>query len=96
MGADNPEPPASDRPPRRPGPPRRNENDPSTSRQFGLALELPFVLVSAIVVGRAFGYFLDRWLHTKPVFLLILGGLGFYAGVRDVLRRLGKDGNGSA
>jgi ATP synthase protein I len=52
---------------------------------------LPFVLVSAIVVGGAFGYLLDSWLHTKPVFLLILGGLGFYAGVRDVLRRVARD-----
>jgi ATP synthase protein I len=60
-----------------------------------LALELPVLMVSAIVVGGTFGYFLDRWLGTKPVFLLILGGVGFYAGVRDVLRRLGKDGNGS-
>jgi len=53
-------------------------------------------MVSAIVVGGVFGYLLDRWLGTKPVFLLILGGLGFYAGVRDVLRRLGKDGNGGS
>ena len=58
--------------------------------------ELPFVMVSAIVVGGVFGYFLDRWLHTKPVLMLILGGVGFYAGVRDVLRRLSRssDGNG--
>jgi ATP synthase protein I len=57
---------------------------------------LPFVLVSAIVVGGGFGYLLDRWLHTKPVFLLILGAVGFYAGVRDVLRRVGKSSsNGS-
>ena len=56
-----------------------------------MALELPFVLVSTIVVGGLFGYLLDRWLHTKPVFLLILGGLGFYAGVRDVLRRVSRD-----
>ena len=60
-----------------------------------MALELPFVLVSAIVVGGVFGYFVDRWLGTKPAFLLILGGLGFYAGVRDVLRRVGKSGDGS-
>jgi ATP synthase protein I len=61
-----------------------------------LALELPFLLVSAIVVGGVFGYFLDRWLGTKPVFLIILGGVGFYAGVRDLLRRLGKDGDGGS
>jgi F0F1-type ATP synthase assembly protein I len=53
-------------------------------------------MVSAIVVAGAFGYLLDRWLHTKPVLMLILGGVGFYAGVRDVLRRLSRssDGNG--
>jgi F0F1-type ATP synthase assembly protein I len=88
--AENPEPPASSRPP------RRDRKDSSASRQLGLALELPFLLVSAILVGGTFGYFLDRWLGTKPVFLIILGGVGFYAGVRDLLRRLGKDGNGGA
>ena len=86
MAAENPQP---------PDPKRRPDDDSSVSRQFGLALELPFVMVAAIVVGGVFGYFLDRWLGTKPVFLLILGALGFYAGVRDVLRRLGKSGDGS-
>ena len=61
------------------------------SQQFAQAMELPFVLVAAILVGGAMGYFLDRWLHTKPVFMMILGGLGFVAGVRDVLRRIPKD-----
>jgi ATP synthase protein I len=65
------------------------------SNQAAVAMELPFVLVSAMVVGGALGYFLDRWLHTKPVFLLILGGIGFFAGVRDVLRRLSGNGNGT-
>ena len=51
-------------------------------------------MVAAIVVGGLFGYFLDRWLHTRPVFMLILGGVGFYAGVRDVLRRAAKDSDG--
>jgi ATP synthase protein I len=64
------------------------------SNQATIAMELPFVLVSAVVVGGLLGYLLDRWLHTKPVFLLILGGIGFYAGVRDVLRRLGGIGDG--
>ena len=60
----------------------------SASRQFAMAMELPFVLVGAIVVGGLIGYFLDRWLHTWPVFMIVLGGVGFFAGVRDVLRRL--------
>ncbi|OLB32940.1 MAG: hypothetical protein DMG41_18630 [Acidobacteria bacterium] len=56
-----------------------------------LALELPFTLVGPIAVGAAMGYFLDRWLHTKPWLMLILGALGFFAGVREVLRRLPSD-----
>lgn len=53
-----------------------------------LALELPFTLVGPIAVGAAMGYFLDRWLHTRPWLTLILGALGFFAGLREVLRRL--------
>ena len=89
MAAENSEPPAS------PGPPRRDRKVSPVSRQFALALELPFLVVSAILVGGGFGYLLDRWLGTQPLFLVILGGLGFYAGVRDLLRRLGKNGDGN-
>jgi ATP synthase protein I len=60
-----------------------------------LALELPFTFVGAFAVGVAVGYFLDRWLHTKPWLTLIFGALGFFAGLREVLRRLPTGGNGS-
>jgi len=51
-------------------------------------MELPFTLVGAILLAGGAGYLLDRWLHTKPLFMLILGGLGFVAGIREVIRRL--------
>ena len=60
------------------------------SRQFALAMELPFVIVSATALGGVLGFFLDRWLHTKPFLMLIFGTLGFIGGLRDVLRRLAK------
>jgi F0F1-type ATP synthase assembly protein I len=65
------------------------------SNQFALAMELPFVLVAAVLVGALMGYFLDRWLHTRMVFTLLLGGIGFFAGIREILRRLpgAKDGS---
>jgi F0F1-type ATP synthase assembly protein I len=65
------------------------------SNQFALAMELPFVLVAAVAVGALMGYFLDRWLHTRMVFTLLLGGIGFSAGIREILRRLpgSKDGS---
>jgi F0F1-type ATP synthase assembly protein I len=60
----------------------------SYMRQFALATELPFVLVSGALVGGFLGYLLDRWWHTKPLMMFILGAAGFAASVRDVLRRL--------
>src|SRR5260370_34890628 len=63
------------------------------SHQAAVATELPFLLVSAVVAGGRLGYFLDRWLHTKPVFLLVLGGIGCYAGGRDGFRGLGGSGD---
>jgi ATP synthase protein I len=61
------------------------------SQQLAMAMELPFILVGTILVGGAIGYFLDAWLHTKPAMMIVLGILGFVAGVRDILRRLPKD-----
>ena len=54
----------------------------------GLAMELPFTLVGAVVVGGASGYFLDKWLHTTPWLLIVLGGFGFAGRVSEVIRRL--------
>ncbi len=60
------------------------------SRQFAMALELPFILVGSIAVGGLLGYFLDDWLHTKPYLMLVFGFLGFFGGLRDLLRRVSK------
>ncbi len=60
------------------------------SQQFAMATELPFILVGTIAVGGVGGYFLDAWLHTKPIFMIVLGFLGFFAGLREILRRLPK------
>ena len=84
----------SDNKPENPESPPVVEKAKDVSNQAAIAMELPFVLVAAVVVGGLLGYFLDHWLHTKPVFLLVLGGIGFYAGVRDVLRRLAGSGDG--
>jgi ATP synthase protein I len=61
------------------------------SRQFAMAMELPFILVASVGVGGLAGFFLDRWLHTKPFLMLIFGTLGFIGGLRDMLRRLAKE-----
>ena len=58
------------------------------TQQFAMAMELPFIIVAAVAIAGLAGYFLDRWLHSKPIFMLIFGAGGFFIGVRDVLRRL--------
>jgi ATP synthase protein I len=77
-----------------PASPGRKAN--SVGTQFALAMELPFVFVGAIGVGMLFGYFLDKWLHTKVLFIFIFGTLGFVAGLREILRRLPAGGDGKS
>jgi len=55
-----------------------------------MAMELPLIIVAAIGIAGLLGFLLDRWLHTKPIFMIVFGAAGFAIGVRDVLRRLPK------
>jgi F0F1-type ATP synthase assembly protein I len=61
-------------------------------------MELPFLLVACIAVGGGLGYYLDARFHTSPFLTLLLGFIGFAAGMIQLLRRLSKDtkGNGGA
>ena len=60
------------------------------TNQATLALELPFLVVGTVALGAALGYFLDHWLHTKPILTFVFGGLGFIGGIRELIRRVGS------
>jgi ATP synthase protein I len=64
-----------------------------SNNQAAMALELPFVLIGTIALGAALGYFLDRWLHTKPILMFVFGGLGFIGGIREIIRRVPGSGS---
>ncbi|MDP9147034.1 MAG: AtpZ/AtpI family protein [Acidobacteriota bacterium] len=82
--------PLDNKSPDTPPAPRKGNN---FSNQFAMAMELPFILVGAVLLGGLLGYFLDRWLHTKPALMLVFGALGFFGGVRDILRRMPAGGS---
>lgn len=58
-----------------------------------LAMELPFTIVGAVVVGGLIGYGLDKWLHTDPWLMVVFGALGFAGGLLEVIRRLAPGKN---
>ena len=51
---------------------------------------LGLILPSSIAVGLFMGYLLDKWLGTKPWFLLILTVLGIVSGLVSLFRGLKK------
>jgi len=71
-----------------PGTPTDQKRVKDLGSQSALAMELPFTLVGAVLFAGAIGFFLDKWLHTKPWLMLALGIVGFIGGVREVIRRL--------
>jgi ATP synthase protein I len=56
---------------------------------LGVGMRMGVELVSAMVVGLAIGWALDRWLHTSPAFLVVFVLLGGAAGIANVWRVMG-------
>ena len=53
---------------------------------IGLALRISTELVAAVFVATFIGYYLDKWLGTKPIFIIILFIVGIAAGIFNVVR----------
>jgi ATP synthase protein I len=53
---------------------------------LGVAMRIGIELVSALIVGVGIGYLLDRWLGTRPWFLVVFFVLGSAAGLLNVFR----------
>jgi len=79
-----------------PIPPKQSKKDVT---QLAMVMELPMIMIGSVVIGGGLGYLLDQRLHSSPVLALILGMLGFGAGVLEIIRRLSrseKSDSGSA
>ena len=64
--------------------PKQHGNLPQSPWGFGFRAGVE--VVSALVVGVAIGYFLDRWLGTWPWLFLVFFVMGSAAGVLNVYR----------
>ncbi len=67
---------------------RKKGATPDTQRanSIGLAFRLATELVAGLLVGGVIGWYLDKWLGTSPVMLLIFFALGAAAGIFNVIR----------
>jgi ATP synthase protein I len=63
-------------------------DEPSPWQALGGLATVGITLVVAIAGATIGGYFLDRWLGTKPLFTLIGLGVGIATGVREFLRTM--------
>ncbi|HEV8676244.1 MAG TPA: AtpZ/AtpI family protein [Methylomirabilota bacterium] len=61
-------------------------------RQIGVLSGVGLTLVASTVLGLVGGYYLDRWLGTSPVFLLIGLLFGIAAGFVNLFRAAGLFG----
>jgi ATP synthase protein I len=68
---------------RRQSAPRPQQASPSS---LGVAGRFATELVVAVVFGAGLGWLLDRWLGTRPIFLVVMFLAGAAAGIRNVMR----------
>ncbi len=68
-------------------------SDESEQSKLALAFSVGTIITSNIVGGIVVGYFLDRWLETKPRMIVtgaILGTIGAFLGLYRIMNRLNR------
>jgi len=60
-------------------------------RRLAEMTSLGLILPSSIAVGLFMGYFLDRWLGTRPWLLLVFTVLGVASGLISLMRAIRKE-----
>ncbi len=78
-----------------PPPGTGDRSDPLSGSGWSIGLRVGVELVSALALGVAIGWALDRWLGTGPILLAVFVMLGGAAGVLNVWRLFAPRGPGS-
>lgn len=59
-------------------------------RQMGLLSTIGITLVAATFIGLGMGYYIDKWIGTKPIFTIIFTIFGIIAGFREMFSIIKK------
>lgn len=62
----------------------------------GKAVRVTSEMAAALIVGGVLGFWLDKWLNTKPMFMIVLFFAGFAAGFMNILRMQNAEKQGPA
>ncbi len=62
------------------------KNEAGRGKAMGYGLRIATDIIAAVVVGGGIGWFLDRWLDSGPLLLMVFIVLGIVAGIRNVIR----------
>jgi len=55
------------------------------SRAIGIMTQLGVTVLACMIINLLIGYWLDRWLNTAPVFLIIFTILGCVASIKAMI-----------
>ena len=53
---------------------------------IGVAMKMGTEFVAAVFVASFIGFYIDKWLETTPVFIIVLFIIGSVAGIFNVVR----------
>ncbi|MCK5546086.1 MAG: AtpZ/AtpI family protein [Rhodospirillaceae bacterium] len=62
---------------------------PPPNEGVGQAMRVGAELLSGLIVGAGIGWFIDGWLETRPLFMIVFFFLGAGAGILNVYRSTG-------
>ena len=65
---------------------KKSKIDNKNNSSLGIAMRLSSELVAAVFVASLIGFYLDKWLETKPLFLIFFFFLGAVTGILNVVR----------
>lgn len=56
------------------------------TKAWALGVAITLMVILPIVLGGVIGFFMDRWLHTMPIFFIVFLSFGVVASARSALK----------